>query len=198
MNVMLSDTLTEGLEAYRIGAKIKALRTGKNLGLAQLGDHTGMSAGMLSKIERGTVFPTLPTLLKIAMVFGVGLDHFFTEGDKPVLEIVRKRDRVRLPNTTQSRPTFTFESLDFPVNDRPTEAFLAEFQPRAPATDPHEHGGLEFVYVISGSIEIQIHNDTHVLGTGDSMYFDPRYPHLYRCEGSERANVIVVVVATPS
>ena len=48
----------------------------KKLGLAQLGEHTGLSPALLSKIERGNLFPTLPTLLRIAMVFGVGLEHF--------------------------------------------------------------------------------------------------------------------------
>ena len=70
---MLSDTLTSGLEQYRIGPKIRTLRLKKKLGLVQLGEHTGLSPAMLSKIERGQLFPTLPTLLRIAMVFGVGL-----------------------------------------------------------------------------------------------------------------------------
>ena len=43
------------------------------MGLAQLGKHTGLSPGLLSKIERGQLFPTLPTLLRIALVFGEGL-----------------------------------------------------------------------------------------------------------------------------
>ena len=81
---MLSQTLAAGLESYEIGPKIRALRLKKNLGLVQLGEHTGMSSGMLSKIERGQLFPTLPTLLKIAMVFGIGLEHFFVDWkDRP-------------------------------------------------------------------------------------------------------------------
>ena len=89
----LSDTLQEGLEAYRIGPKVRALRLAKDLGLAQLGDHTGLSAAMLSRIERGQMFPTLATLLRIALVFGVGLDHFLGPGEEePVFEVVRARD----------------------------------------------------------------------------------------------------------
>jgi transcriptional regulator with XRE-family HTH domain len=47
------------------------------MGLVELGKHTGLSAAMLSKLERGKLFPTLPTLLRIALVFGVGLEYFF-------------------------------------------------------------------------------------------------------------------------
>ena len=189
---MLSDVLTEGLENYRIGPKIRALRTEKSLGLAQMGAHTGLSAGMLSKIERGQVFPTLPTLMRVALVFGVGLDHFFDEGDAPVLEVIRAKDRIKLPNTIEAMPSFFFESLDFPVNDRPIEAYLAEFVPNTPHTDPHEHKGVELVYVITGTIEIKIHDETHQLQERDSMFFDSRYPHSYKCCGEKRATAIVV------
>ena len=95
---MLSDTLSKGLEDYEIGAKVRALRSNKGMALAQLGKHSGLSVGMLSKIERGQIVPTLPTLLRIAMVFGVGLDHFFAEDtDKPLVAITRKKDRMRFP-----------------------------------------------------------------------------------------------------
>src|SRR6188472_2494429 len=74
---MLSKTLQDGLNDYGIGAKIRALRLKKKIGLVDLGKHTGLSAALLSKIERGRLFPTLPTLLRIALVFGVGLEYFF-------------------------------------------------------------------------------------------------------------------------
>jgi len=62
---MLSETLATGLERYKIGPKIRALRLKKKLGLVQLGEHTSLSPGMLSKIERGALFPTLPTKIQI-------------------------------------------------------------------------------------------------------------------------------------
>ena len=91
-------TLTAALEGYAIGPKIRGLRLRKKLGLVQLGEHTGLSPALLSKIERGHLFPTLPTLLRIAMVFNVGLEHFFqAEHERPVT-VVRKADRIRLPD----------------------------------------------------------------------------------------------------
>src|SRR5436305_4117504 len=114
---MLSETLTDGLRRYKIGSKIRALRLKKKLGLVQLGGHTGLSPALLSKIERGNLFPTLPTLLRIAMVFGVGLEHFFVETeDRPLVSVTRKKDRLRLPNRpAEETPSYFFESLDFAV-----------------------------------------------------------------------------------
>jgi transcriptional regulator with XRE-family HTH domain len=56
------------------------------MGLVELGRHTGLSPAMLSKIERGQLFLTLPTLLRIALVFSVGLDFFFSGGEEHRLE----------------------------------------------------------------------------------------------------------------
>ena len=96
---MLSATLQQGLSEYAVGEKIRALRLKKKMGLVELGTHTGLSPALLSKIERGRLFPTLPTLLRIALVFSVGLDFFFSGSrDKPLVAVVRKKDRVALPD----------------------------------------------------------------------------------------------------
>lgn len=190
---MLSDTLSEGLEAYGIGPAIRLLRTEKDMGLEHLGQHTGLSASMLSKIERNQIFPTLPTLLRIAMVFGVGLDHFFSEPkEKPALAVVRRKDRLRLPNTSEGRPQFHFESLDFPISNREVESYLAAFSSDR-ATDPHSHSGAETIYVISGELEVHIGGHVHHLGEGDSMYFDSSPEHSYRRAGTAPCAAIVVV-----
>lgn len=189
---MLSDELSEGLANYQIGDKIRALRTTKSLGLAQMGDHTGLSASMLSKIERGQIVPTLPTLMRIALVFGVGLNHFFDESDAPILEVVRAKDRLKLPDTKDRMPSYYFESLDYPINDRPIDSYLSEFIPRTPFSEPHEHDGVELIYVIMGAVEIQIHDKVHRLAAKDSMYFDARHPHSYKCVSEDRATAVVV------
>lgn len=192
-----SDTLTEGLWEYAIGPKIRALRLKRLLSLVQLGAHTGLSPAMLSKIERGQVFPTLPTLLRIALVFGVGLEHFFIESaEKRVAAIVRAKDRLRMPDTAgEGEPAYFFESLDFPVNDRKLNGYYAEFPAGARASDPHNHDGAEIVYLLKGKLIIAIDGNDHTLGASDSIYFDPSAPHSYRCSGRTDAAAIVVVTA---
>src|SRR4029079_845626 len=96
----LNKTILEGLQPYALGEKLRTLRLKKSMGLVELGKHTGLSAAMLSKLEREKLFPTLPTLLRIAMVFGVGLDYFFTdERKRHVVAIARKKERIRFPET---------------------------------------------------------------------------------------------------
>ena len=193
---MLSETLTAGLAHYRIGSKIRALRLKKKLGLIQLGEHTGLSPAMLSKIERGKLFPTLPTLLRIALVFGVGLEHFFVDGEqRPSATIIRKKDRLRLPSRPGDRsPPYFFESLDFPVTDRKMEAFLAEFPVAAKRSEPHRHDGAELIFVVKGRLAVDVDGRESVLDEGDAMYFESGVAHCYRQDGRSACQAIVVVV----
>ena len=192
---MLSETLEEGLKTYQIGPAIRALRTEKNLGLEQLGQHTGLSAGLLSRIERSQIFPTLPTLMRIAMVFGVGLEHFFhANTEKPVIAVVRQQERLRLPNTSEGKPQYHFESLSFPVSNSPIEAYLADFAPGR-ACDPHVHSGLELLFVTQGRLRLIIDNHPHDLEQGDSIYFDAQLEHSYESIGTEHSMALVVITA---
>lgn len=192
---MLSETLSNGLKRYEIGAKIRALRLGKKLGLVQLGEHTGLSAALLSKIERGNLFPTLPTLLRIAMVFGVGLDYFFVESeDSPIVQITRKPERVRLPNRPAEPPSYIFESLNFGVHDRKVDIYYADFPAGSEPSGSHQHAGGEFLYVTAGRLVITIENEIVVLGEGDTVQFDSGVRHSYRLEQPHRPAAVIVVV----
>ena len=194
---MLSETLTTALEGYAIGPKIRRLRLRKKLGLVQLGEHTGLSPAMLSKIERGHLFPTLPTLLRIALVFGVRLDHFFREdSDRPVHAVVRKADRIRLPEKmAQTSPAYRFESLDYPVSDRKLNGYYVEFGEEEEQSEPHEHPGAEIIYVLGGELVVNLEGEDFTLSQGDSMYFDCAHPHSYQRRGSLPCAAIVVVTA---
>jgi transcriptional regulator with XRE-family HTH domain len=192
---MLSKTLQDGLDDYGIGDKLRALRLKKKIGLVELGKHTGLSPALLSKIERGRMFPTLPTLLRIALVFGVGLEYFFAGArDKPMVAVVRKADRVQLPDRPGAREVaYRFESLDYPATERRFTCHYAEFFPVAPERlRPHDHPGVEFIFTIQGSLSVHLGSEELALEAGDSMYFDSSVPHAYRRSGGRTCSAIVV------
>ena len=195
---MLSESLKQGIRRYGIGDKLRALRLKKKMGLVELGGHTGLSAAMLSKVERGRLFPTLPTLLRIAMVFSVGLEYFFADDAKlHLLAIVRRKERKRFPERPDGRDiSFYFESLDFAAVDRRLDAYYAEFQPLLPGrARKHHHNGVEFLSVLHGQLELRVGDEEHVLDAGDSVYFDSSQPHSYRRISRKRCSAIVVTTA---
>jgi len=196
---VLSATLRDGLTDYRIGSKIRALRLKRKMGLVELGRHTGLSAAMLSKIERGLLFPTLPTLLRIALVFSVGLEYFFVGArERPVVAVMRRSERLTFPEKPAARElTYTFQSLDFRAVERPFNTYIAEFFPVPPdRVRLHQHSGSELIYVIHGSLTILIAGEEHQLGEEDSIYFDASVPHGYRKSGGRKCTVLVVTSAS--
>jgi transcriptional regulator with XRE-family HTH domain len=191
-------TIRRVLSSYEIGSKLRHLRLKKKIALVDLGKHTGLSASMLSQLENGKLIPTLPTLARIAMVFDVGLDYFFSDKtERRTFNVVRAEERIRFPDRPDSpAPGYFFEVLTFGTSEKSLSAYLAEF-PKHPAGEgrAHAHDGSEFIHVLEGSLAIHYQSEEHVLHTGDSVYFDASEPHSYYGQSDTPAKAIII--ATP-
>lgn len=188
-------TVRRVLGSYEIGNKLRQLRLRKKIALTDLGKHTGLSASMLSQLENGKLIPTLPTLARIAMVFDVGLEHFFTDKRlRRTFSIVRKEERMKFPDRAESpAPGYFFEVLAFGISDKSLSAYLADF-PKHSAKDAreHVHPGSEFVHVIEGDLGIHYQSEEYVLHAGDSVYFDASEPHSYYGQTDPPAKAIII------
>lgn len=190
----------ESLRPYAIADKLRTLRLRRSMGLAQLAEHTGFSSAMLSRLENGRLVPTLPTLTRIALVFNVGLDYFFSDPRKRhVVAVVRRDERQVFPSDPKSAPVpWHFESLDFRVNERKLSGYLAHFHPLPPdKVVPHYHQGVELLYLIEGRLEMRIGVETFQLSAGDSIYFDSMQKHTYRSLDKTPCTAIVVTTGAP-
>lgn len=190
-------TIRQFLGSYDLGRKLRSLRLRKKIALVDLGRHTGLSASMLSQLETGRLTPTLPTLARIAMVFDVGLEHFFDDHQrrKP-FAIVRAAERLRFPShPDHPQPTYFFECLAYRTQDKSMHAYLAEFPAESSSEcAEHCHEGSEFLYVLKGSLTVRYQEECHTLEAGDSAYFDSSEPHSYK--GSEEAASTQAIVVT--
>jgi transcriptional regulator with XRE-family HTH domain len=192
---MVSPHLKESLDRYRVGEKIKQLRLRRKMGLVELSRHTGLSPALLSKLEHGKLYPTLPTLSRIAMVFSMGLDFFFSdERQRHTFALVRKKERLRFPEAPElDNASFDFESLDFLASDRKFNAYLAEFRAVSAAQlRLHQHPGVEFIFVMRGRLALKIGTEEETLDAGDSLYFDSHFPHGYSRVGSKPCSALVI------
>jgi transcriptional regulator with XRE-family HTH domain len=192
---MTSSTIDRGLRRYGVGARLRALRLRKKMRLVELAKHTGLSAAMLSKLERDRLFPTLPTLLRIALVFGVGLDHFFAAASQRSAGMVRRRDRTRFAERLGGREiAWEFECLDFSATERRLNAYWSKFpvvtRPRA-----HQHDGGEFIHILKGVLLLRLGDEEHTLHEGDSFYLDASQPHAYTSAGPRDCEALVVTTA---
>jgi transcriptional regulator with XRE-family HTH domain len=183
----------------RIGERIKYLRLKKSMGLVELGRHTGLSASFLSQLETGRVVPTLRNLARIAMVFSKDLSYFFDPEPQTLFRVHRRDERVRLPQTGADDPAYFFESLGYLVPDRQLDPYFAEFLPEKEGRPPraHQHVGCEFLYLLSGSLDVRHGETTHHIEAGDAIYFDANTIHSYMCSGKSPATAVIVTLQHP-
>jgi len=196
-----ANTIQESLRPYAIADKLRTLRLRRSMGLAQLAEHTGFSPAMLSRLENGRLVPTLPTLTRIALVFSVGLDYFFSDPRKRhIVAVVRRKERRLFPADPKSDTIpWHFESLDFRVNQRKLNSYLAHFHPLPKdKVVPHYHPGVELLYLIEGRLEMVIGIETFQLAAGDAIYFDGLQKHSYRSLVKGRCTAIVTTTGTQS
>ena len=183
------------LSAYEIGAKLRQLRLKRKLSLNGLGRHTGLSASMLSQLESGRLVPTLPTLARIAMVFDVGFERFFsvTKITRKFV-IVRANERTPLPGDPDTPfPGASLQELLVGAGEKNLSAYLAEFPKHlSEEVRTHVHPGSEWIHVLEGVLGIHYQAEDHLLNTGDSVHFDGAEPHSYFGQSEPPAKAIII------
>ena len=187
------DRLRTELGRYLIGPKLRVLRLHRSMGLLQLGERTGLSPSLLSRIENNKHLPTVPTLLRIALVFNVTLDHFFrNEHRQRVISITRREERQQaVAGDPAGNDGCRLSKLDLGPGERKFHPYLAEFRPGGRAR-PHAHEGFEFIYVLRGTLGLLIGTEESILRPGDSIYFDSNLRHTYTGLGEETCTALMV------
>jgi len=145
------------------------------------------------------VVPTLRNLARIAMVFSKDLSYFFDPEPQTLFRVHRRNERVRLPQTGADDPAYFFESLGYLVPDRQLDPYFAEFLPGKEGRVPraHQHAGCEFLYLLSGTLDVRHGETTHHIEAGDAIYFDANTIHSYWCTGKTPANAVIVTLQHP-
>jgi transcriptional regulator with XRE-family HTH domain len=181
------------LAAARLGERIKKLRLKRSMGLVELGQKTGLSASFLSQLETGRVVPTLRNLARISLVFDKDLTYFFDTGEQKVFRVQRKKDRVRLPVGSPT-PDYIAESFGILIPEGGLRPCMAEFLPGSEreAFQPHLYPGIEMVYVLSGTLEVQRKGEQHQLEARDVLYISAETPRAYRCHGEQPAQALII------
>ena len=184
------------IEDKRIGDRIKYLRQRKQMGLVELGRHTGLSASFLSQLETGRVVPTLRNLARIAMVFSKDMSYFFEPERPELFRVVRAEERQKLPQSGVDDPGYYFESLGHVPIDGGITPYVAEFleasEKRQPKT--HAHAGAEFLYILSGCLRLTHEGQIEDLAQGDAVFFHAATTHSYERVGAEACNVLIITM----
>ncbi len=166
------------LERY-IGNTIRQLRQKHGLTIAEVGDRTNISRGMLSKIENAQTATSLETLAKLASALGVSLSTLFRnynmpEGDAQLVKSGEGMEVVR--RGTKRGHTYHLLGYDR-GSTKLFEPFLIAMDDASEAFPTFEHPGVEFIHMLQGKIEYHHGQSTYLLEPGDSLTFRGDIPH---------------------
>lgn len=172
-----------------IGHRLRELRTSKELSLRQLAQETGLSATLLSQIERGVTEPSLKSLRLIAEVFGQSIAALFQEDSTPQIQLSRKGTRSRIISPQGS---IQYEQI---MRGHPDMAVLhGLLEPGASSSaEPWSHPAIECAYVTVGTLTVEVGSRLYTVPAGDAITLDSRQPHRYINESNSPTEFILSV-----
>lgn len=177
------------------GHRLRALREAMDLSLRELAERSGVSAPMLSQVERGDTSPTLAVAERIAGGLELTLSQLLRLDETDGVSVVRASERRH-----GGRGAHSYEVLTPPLPGLRAEVSLHALAPGASTAGPddppmHEPGSRETAVVEHGPVRFVCGTATHDLVDGDSVTFDADLPHHFENPGDGEARFYAVVAA---
>jgi len=185
---------------HTLGQKVRSIRESRSMTGEQLAERADLAPELVAQIESGSLIPSLSPLIRIARALGVRLGTFLDDVNHvgPVVSRVGEHERV-VRFSGRERPSdsdLDFFSLAANKAGRHMEPFLVDIHPlSARSAQQSAHEGEEFIYVLSGEVEVNHGTDLYRLKAGDSIYYDSIVPHHVHSAGDQEARVVAVVYA---
>jgi transcriptional regulator with XRE-family HTH domain len=188
---------TDLQQASTVGPRVRALRDAMGLSLRELAVRSGVSAPMLSQVERGETSPTLQVAARIAHGLELRLSQLLRLDEDGAVTVVRAGDRRPGGN---ARRGHRYELLSAPLPGQRAELSrhtLASGAATGGPEDPpmHEPGSRETALVEQGRVILVCDGRTHELGLGDCVTFDADLPHHFENPGPGEARLLAVLNA---
>ena len=179
-----------------LGARIRALREAMDLSLRDLAVRSGVSAPMLSQVERGETSPTLQVATRIAHGLELRLSQLLRLDEGGAVTVVRRGERRTGPAAASGH---AYEILTPPLPGQRAEVSRHTLAPAAVTGGPgdppmHEPGSRETALVLEGTVILHC-DGVHELTAGDCVTFDADLPHHFENPSNREAVLLAVVSA---
>src|SRR4051794_16320914 len=183
------------LPPVAIGRRVRALREAQAVPLRDLAERFGVSAPMLSQVERGDTGPTLAVAARIAAGLELRLSQLLRLDEDGAVSVVRRDER-----RTGGADGHAYEILTPPLPGQRAEVSRHVLEPGARTGGPgdppmHEPGSRETAVVEYGRAVLVCDVDRHELAAGDTVTFDADLPHHFENPGPEETALLAVVSA---
>ncbi len=161
-----------------IGAEVRRLRKSLDLTVAELGAAAGFSASMLSKIENGTISPSLATLKSLAVTLNVPISRLFSESEeRRDCSFVKAGSGVRIERRG-TKAGHLYDLLGQSMTGEViVEPYLITLKEDAASYTHFRHAGVELIYMLSGKVRYRHSDQSYVMEPGDTLCFDAAARH---------------------
>jgi len=161
-----------------IGAGVRQLRKSLDLTIAELSLASGVSAGMLSKIENGVITPSLTTLDQLAKALNVPISELFAEmEERRDCSFVKAGAGVRIERRG-TKAGHLYDLLGHSLSGEIAgEPYLITLREDAVPYTNFRHAGLEFIYMLSGKVRYRHADRSYLMEPGDALFFDAAARH---------------------
>lgn len=161
-----------------IGRQIREFRTGLQMTIAEVASLSGLSAGMLSKLERGMSSPSLTTLAAIAAALNVPVTAFFRRYEEQRDCSYVRRGEGLVIERVGTRAGHEYRLLGHNIHSRVNvEPYLITLTNESEVFPLFQHAGVEFIYLLEGRVLYRHGRKTYDLEPGDSLFFDAEASH---------------------
>lgn len=167
------------LLGQHVGKAVRRLRTAHGLTLGEVGARAGISRAMLSRLETGDVMPSLETLAALTTTLGVSLSQLLQGfgGDANPAQLVKRGEGLEVVRRGTKRG-HTYHLLASDRGPRKVfEPFLVMLNDKSEVFPGFEHPGVEFLYVLEGSLTYRYGDESYPLRPGDALTFAGHVPH---------------------
>jgi len=160
-----------------LATQLRELRGRRSWSLSRLAEETGLSKGMLSKIENGQTAPSLGTLVRLATALDAPLTAFFRGLEEETDVLLVKAGRG-LEMSPRSQAGHRYQLLGASRGPHQVmEPMLVTLMERTEVFPLYQHAGTEFLFMVSGEMEYGVGAASYLLEPGDALQFDGEAAH---------------------
>lgn len=173
------ETKEKNLEVA-IGREVRAYRRKQEITVAELSSITGISIGMLSKIENGNTSPSLTTLQSLANALSVPLTSFFRRFEESRTAVHTKAGEGVELEREGTRANHQYNLLGHIGSNASgviVEPYLITLSDEADIFPTFQHNGIETIYMLEGTVDYRHGDEVYRLVPGDTLFFDADAPH---------------------
>ena len=163
-----------------IGREVRAFRRKQEITVAELSANTGISIGMLSKIENGNTSPSLTTLQSLANALSVPITAFFRQFEETRTAVHTKAGEgveLKREGTRANHQYNLLGHIGSNASGVIVEPYLITLSNEADVFPTFQHAGIETIYMLEGEVEYRHGDDVYTMQPGDTLFFDADAPH---------------------